>query len=279
MDTVLFEGPLDADSLDEVARIGKTPDGRHPPLIDLLEEPEIRLLERVVQGPTGKLARFFNAANPNPADVRGLLATTRHWYAFFSLWTAYLERQGWNQSVDLCAWHTALEMGKSVIGMESLEEQVASLESVPLGRVTAFFRGCRSWKGYARRNIHSYLDGDLEGMLGTSTEFPSRTEQIIDGRNQRAYAPVPRRRPRGGFRGVGPHAATAGYARRGRLHGPAGVPHVAAQAPRRDQGQEWRLAGEIRGSATGPESHSPRTPSKWGNAIFRHLVKSSPRNG
>ena len=173
------------ESLDEVARIGKTPDGRHPPLIDLLEEPEIRLLERVVQGPTGKLARFFNAANPNPADVRGLLATTRHWYAFFSLWTAYLERQGWNQSVDLCAWHTALEMGKSVIGMESLEEQVASLESVPLGRVTAFFRGCRSWKGYARRNIHSYLDGDLEGMLGTSTEFPSRTEQIIDGRNQR----------------------------------------------------------------------------------------------
>lgn len=185
VDTVLFEGPLDADSLDEVARIGKTPDGRHPPLIDLLEEPEIRLLERVVQGPTGKLARFFNAANPNPADVRGLLATTRHWYAFFSLWAAYLERQGWNQSVDLCAWHTALEMGKSVIGMESLEEQVASLESVPLGRVTAFFRGCRSWKGYARRNIHSYLDGDLEGMLGTSTEFPSRTEQIIDGRNQR----------------------------------------------------------------------------------------------
>ena len=76
-------------------------------------------------------------------------------------------------------------MGKSVIGMESLEEQVASLESVPLGRVTAFFRSCRSWKGYARRNIHSYLDGDLEGMLGTSTEFPSRTEQIIDGRNQR----------------------------------------------------------------------------------------------
>ena len=85
--------------------------------------------------------------------------------------------------MDLCAWHTALEMGKSVIGMESLEEQVASLESVPLGRVTAFFRSCRSWKGYARRNIHSYLDGDLEGMLGTSTEFPSRTEQIIDGRN------------------------------------------------------------------------------------------------
>ncbi len=165
--------------------IGKMPDGRHPPLITLLSEEEIQRLERIVRGPTGRLARLLNASNPNPADVRGLLSSTRHWYAFFSLWTAYLERKGWNQSVDLCAWHTALDMGKVVIGMESLEEQVASLESVPLGRVISFFRNCHSWNAYVRRNIRSYLAGDLEGMLGTSTEFPSRTEQIINGRNQR----------------------------------------------------------------------------------------------
>lgn len=51
---------------------------------------------------------------------------------------------------------------------------------------------------------------------------------------------------------------------------------MAAQAPRRDQGQEWRLAGEIRGSATGPESHSPRTPSKWGNAHFPPFGEIEP---
>ena len=185
VDTVLFEGPLDANTLDEVEHIGKNPDGRHPPLHTLLNEAEICRLERVVCGPTGKLARLFNMTCPNPADVRGLLSSTRHWYAFFSLWTAYLERNGWNQSVDLCAWHTALDMGKVVIGMESLEEQVASLESVPLARVVSFFRNCRSWNAYIRRNIKSYLAGDLEGMLGTSTEFPSRTEQIINNRNQR----------------------------------------------------------------------------------------------
>ena len=99
-------------------------------------------------------------------------------------------------------------------------------------------------------------------MLGTSTEFPSRTEQIIDGRNQRFRE---RMRPfleegRAAVFVGSAHAATAGYARRRRLHGPAGVPHVAAQAPRRDQGQEWRLAGEIRGSATGPAGEIPRTP-------------------
>lgn len=185
VDTVLFEGPLDADSLDEVARIGKTPDGRHPPLIDLLEEPEIRAARTGRAGPHRKARPLLQRGEPQPRRRAGAARNHPALVCLFSLWTAYLERQGWNQSVDLCAWHTALEMGKSVIGMESLEEQVASLESVPLGRVTAFFRGCRSWKGYARRNIHSYLDGDLEGMLGTSTEFPSRTEQIIDGRNQR----------------------------------------------------------------------------------------------
>ena len=38
---------------------------------------------------------------------------------------------------------------------------------------------------YRRRNESAYLRGDLEGMMGTSTEFPSRTEQIIDSRDQR----------------------------------------------------------------------------------------------
>lgn len=185
VDTVLFEGALDPDTLDEVERIGRTPDGRHPPLDRLLAEPEIRTLERVVRGPTGPVARFLNAANPRPADVRGMLARTRHWYAFFSLWAAYLERKGWSQSVDLCAWNTAMDMGKTVIGLESLEEQVASLEAVPVPRVIAFFRQCRDWGAYTRRNISSYLAGDLDRMLGTSTEFPPRTEDIIDGRNQR----------------------------------------------------------------------------------------------
>ncbi len=185
VDTVLFEGPLDKETLDEVEQMGKHPDGRHPPLTEVLSEAEIRRLERVVRGPTGRLARLLNAAVPHPADVRGLLADTRHWYAFFSLWAAYLERRGWSQSVDLCAWNTAMDMGKTVIGMESLEEQVASLEAIPLSRVVSFLRDCGDWNAYMRRNMRAYLSGSLNRMLGTTTEFPPRTTRIIDGRNQR----------------------------------------------------------------------------------------------
>ena len=105
-------------------------------------------------------------------------------------------------------------------------------------------------------------------MLGTSTEFPSRTEQIIDGRNQRFRE---RMRP---FLEEGRAAVFVGSAHMLQLRDmlAEGVPHVAAQAPRRDQGQEWRLAGK---SGAGRGNHSPQ----WGNAIFRHWVKSNPRNG
>ncbi len=184
-DTVLFEGPLDRDSLAEVERIGRSPAPDAPRLHDCLNEAEIRRLERVVRGPTGLPARLLNLVHPHPADVRGLLADTRHWFAFFSLWTAFLERRGWRESVDLEAWNLALDMGKTVIGMESLDEQIASLEAVPLPRAQAFLRNCGTWDACTRRNVRAYLAGDLEGMLGTSTEFPTRTEQIIGRRDAR----------------------------------------------------------------------------------------------
>ena len=118
-------------------------------------------------------------------DVRERLHTTRHWYAFFSLWTAFLERQGWRDSVDLEAWHLARDMGKTVLGMETMEEQLHSLEVVPVPRVLDFFRHCGQWRSYMKRNIYHYLRGELEPMMGTSTEFPTRTQQVIDFRDQR----------------------------------------------------------------------------------------------
>ena len=35
----------------------------------------------------------------------------------------------------------------------------------------------------AARNERAYLKGDLNGMMGTSTEFPTRTEQVIHRRD------------------------------------------------------------------------------------------------
>jgi uncharacterized protein YbaP (TraB family) len=185
VDTVLFEGPLDPASLDRVAAIGNTPVSESPRVIDLLSEEEIRCLERVVCGPRGFWARTMGLEQADPPDVRGLLSRARPWMAFFTLWTRFLARHGWTQSVDLEAWQIAHEMGKSVHAMESIPEQIETLESIPMPRIAAFIRSCRRWDGYIRRNVRAYLKGDVDNMYGTSIEFPTRTELVIQRRDAR----------------------------------------------------------------------------------------------
>lgn len=181
-ETVLFEGPLDAASLALVAGQGATL-GVGPALGDLLTEEEIRRLEGVVRGPQGRLARFCNMAWPNPADVRGILATHRPWSVFFSLYYAYLQRQGWDQSVDKEAWEIAHAMGCRVLCMESIDDQLASLESIPLERILRFLRHPETWRRHMRETKQAYLAGDIEKMQGMGTEFPSRTERVISVRD------------------------------------------------------------------------------------------------
>ncbi len=185
VDTVLFEGPLDQRSLDQVSEQGRTPGTESPRVADAMTEEDIRRLERVVCGPRGFWARFMGAEHKNPPDVRHLLAHTRHWMAFFSLWTGFLARRGWTQSVDLEAWQLALEMGKAVRGMESIPEQIETLENIPMPRIVNFLRQCRQWDRYIQRNVRAYLKGDVDRMFGTSIEFPTRTELVIHRRDSR----------------------------------------------------------------------------------------------
>ena len=188
VDVVIFEGPLDAASLAVFDRHGKTRDADTPCLLDFLKEEEIRCLERTVQGPQGKMAVLLNMVAPNSVDVRGVLARHRPWSVFFTLYYAFLERHGWKQSVDLEAWGIAREMGKQVIGMESVEEQIASLESVPLDRILRFLRASGEWARRMRQSRAAYLDGDLKRLLDTGTEFPTRTSVVIGARDQRFRA-------------------------------------------------------------------------------------------
>lgn len=189
VDTLIFEGPLDPQTLAIVDAAGKSPDPNappdQPPLIDLLSESELRTLEKVVRGPEGFWPRFLNMEAKRKVDVRWYLRHSRPWCAMFTLWTGFLERQGWQQSVDLEAWYLGQELGKSVLGMESVEEQLASLDAVPVDRVIRHFQNCRQWERQVQQNVQAYLAGDLATMMGTSTEFPTRTSTIIGARDQR----------------------------------------------------------------------------------------------
>ena len=185
VDTVLLEGPIDSESMDEVARIGRSPEPDAPRVSQFLSEEDVRRLERMVYGPEGFWARVAGLQKKRSVDVRQVLSESRQWYAFFALWTAYLERNGWTNSVDLEVWNLALDMGRSVMGMESLAEQIASLESAPMPRIVKVMKECSFWPTLMKSNRSRYLAGDLMGMMGTSAEFPTRTGTIISVRDQR----------------------------------------------------------------------------------------------
>ncbi len=185
VDTVLCEGPLDRVSMDFIADIGKNPDPDSTRLASLLTEPEILELERTVLGPKGFWAALLNMNVQDGPDVRYHLAHTRHWLAFFAMWSGFLRRHGWDQSVDMEAWNTARDMDKYVLGMETIAEQLATLESIPVERIISFFRDCRNWGKLMKRFEKGYLKGKLEFMFGSSVEFPSRTEMVINRRDER----------------------------------------------------------------------------------------------
>jgi uncharacterized protein YbaP (TraB family) len=87
--------------------------------------------------------------------------------------------------VDLEAWQVARDIGKGVRAMETIPEQLETLESIPTARIAHFFRARGKWKGHLRSNVRAYLKGDLDGLMGTSIEFPSRTERVIHHRDVR----------------------------------------------------------------------------------------------
>ncbi len=184
-DTVLFEGPLDSESLKLVSANGREINKEYRPLYPYFSAKEIQKLSRMVRGPEGFLPKLLNTENPNKLDVLWYLQNTRPWTALFTLWTSFLERNGWKQSVDLEAWNLAHDMGKIVVAMESLEEQLASLNSVPPERVVKYFQDCDKWPKMIKENVKNYLAGDLMGLMGTSAEFPTRTKTIISMRDER----------------------------------------------------------------------------------------------
>ncbi len=185
VDTVLFEGPLDSDTLKLVSENGRDINEEHQPLFQFFTKEEIEKLTIMVNGKEGFFYKLLNMESKNKLDIEWYLKNTRAWTALFTLWTTYLERNGWRQSVDMEGWHLAHDMGKTVVAMESLEEQLASLNSVPPQRVVKYFQNCDKWPSMIKANVKSYLAGDLMGVMGTSAEFPTRTKTIISMRDER----------------------------------------------------------------------------------------------
>jgi uncharacterized protein YbaP (TraB family) len=60
--------------------------------------------------------------------------------AFFSIWSNFLKKNGWQHSVDLEAYTIADELGKKIDFLETIEDQIGVLESLTRERITTFLK-------------------------------------------------------------------------------------------------------------------------------------------
>jgi uncharacterized protein YbaP (TraB family) len=185
-DTVLFEGPLDQESMAKVVHAGLER-GDSPQLFDMLDRQTInRINKALAPGRRARIPWFvFNPLNLREEDlVYEMVRGMKPWLAFFRIWSKFLEKRGWTYSVDLEAYTIAREMGKHIVFLETIEEQITVLEGLSQGKIFKFLKRIAYWDRYSKDYVKCYLAGDLERLRSIAGGFPSRDSSVIDRRDQ-----------------------------------------------------------------------------------------------
>ncbi len=131
---VLVEGPMDKKNMDRVVKSGFEKDGK-PHIFDDLDREVVGRITKIFAHP-GRGKRFpFIILNPGHFDgedsIYDSLDGMKPWMAFFTLWHKFTGKLGWKHSVDMEAYTIALGLGKEVIPLETIEEQIAVLNGIP----------------------------------------------------------------------------------------------------------------------------------------------------
>jgi hypothetical protein len=177
---VVLEGPLDAEATKKVLDAGRGAGGdglykgareRIHAMLGIYSAPldVNRMLRDLVFGRQEEwLEQELRALKP--------------WAAFFGIWTRFRAREGWEHKLDLDAAQIAAKLGKPVRYLETIEEQIAALEAVPVERY-AHFLVSGDWRGYNEAYERHYLAGDLEGLAAAAQDFPTYCEPVIGARD------------------------------------------------------------------------------------------------
>lgn len=183
---VLFEGPLDKESMETIAQYGM--EGLDTPSVLKALDPGVarlinRRLAKVVEQPAATSTSLAMIRQSNSSFLDVYADETRPWMALFATWSAYLRTKGWKNSMDMEAYAVATRLGKKVCFMETIEEQLAALDGIPFDRIVTFLNAFDQWDTYSERFLKLYLEGRYDEMVSTSTIFPTRCESILDDRD------------------------------------------------------------------------------------------------
>jgi uncharacterized protein YbaP (TraB family) len=190
VDTVLIEGPLDEASAQRVEAHGRTR-GQAPSLVDALS-PEVRArITRELTGssPASGAQMLLHQLAGMPRDDLDweILRNYRPWLAFFRIWSGFLRKTGWTYHMELDVLAVARALRKEVRFLETIEEQLAALDGVPVERFVSFLTQM-DWRGSRRAYAGNYLRGDLEAVMAGAGMFPTYCESIIANRDPVLYA-------------------------------------------------------------------------------------------
>jgi uncharacterized protein YbaP (TraB family) len=182
-ETILFEGPLDSESMAKVAEYGRQGENT-PSVYEALHPEAIQELNRQLsvqianQTISRSYLQLFLPENRNflETHTRGV----RPWMAFLTVWSTLL---GWEHSMDMEAFAIAQKLGRKIQFLETIEDQLAALDDMPFDRIVNYLNHAEKWKIHKDLFLKAFLKGEVEKFVSLTGEFPTRCESIIQKRD------------------------------------------------------------------------------------------------
>ena len=187
--TVMFEGPLDQDNMAKVVNRGLDIQSGYHIFDDLDRQSKYKITRELAPQGRGRNTFFilnlrkFKVENPLYEMVKGM----KPWLAFFTIWSNYLKKNGWKYSVDLEGYTLAESLGKKIVFLETMEEQINVLENLTHDRIIDFLKRVDQWQELTQGYVGCYLAGDLKQIKSKGLRFPSRHRSVIDHRDKIFY--------------------------------------------------------------------------------------------
>jgi uncharacterized protein YbaP (TraB family) len=183
VETVLFEGPLDEESMARVVQYGQK--GENAPSLYKALHPDVIVEINKLLSARSSLQTtavpYLDLIHPATSDfleihTRGV----RPWMTFFTIWSAFLN---WKHSMDLEAFHIAEKLGKKIQYLETIEDQLTALDGIPFERIVNYLNHIKNWRVHKEVFTKAFLEGDIQQFFSMTGEFPTRCESIIAKRD------------------------------------------------------------------------------------------------
>ncbi len=137
-DTILFEGPLDQESMARVVQYGRQAENI-PSVYEALDPQAVKELNNQLStrlNPPTTPGTYLELIHSKASNyLESYTVGVRPWMAFLTVWSALLD---WKYSMDTEAFHIAQARGKKIRFLETIEDQLAALDGIPFDRIVNY---------------------------------------------------------------------------------------------------------------------------------------------